>query len=166
MNLCMRESRFLCKTYQAELIYVAVDVGDQSWREMAACSHCQSAWVNCQTHKCWNSSLRIVREMTTFTSIWSDEEQKTCAGKLVITTSRREDLLCGEIWVEKFTDRVSPMESQKSIAEVPWLVREVQTAKLHGDNIKCHIWGRESLDERLKVCPCCLRERCRWRSHC
>ena len=30
----------------------------------------------------------------------------------------------GEIWFGLFTDRVSPMESQKSFAEVPWLERE------------------------------------------
>ena len=29
----------------------------------------------------------------------------------------------GETWVGKFTYSVSPMESQKCFAEVPWLVR-------------------------------------------
>ena len=41
-NLCMIESRFLWKNSQAKLISGAVDVGDQSGREMAACSPCQS----------------------------------------------------------------------------------------------------------------------------
>ena len=48
-------------------------------------------------------------------------------GKLVITKSRKEDLPLGEIRVGKYTDGVSPMKSQKSFAEVPWLVREVPT---------------------------------------
>ena len=102
---------------------------DQSWREMAACSPCQSAWVKCQTHQHRGSSLRIAREMLTFSCIWSDEpigaeeEQETYAGTFVITKSRREDLPLGEIWVGKFTDWVSPMKSKKSFAAVPWLVR-------------------------------------------
>ena len=46
---------------------------------------------------------------------------------MVITKSRRENLPLGEIRVGTFTDWVSPMESQESFAEVPWLVREVLT---------------------------------------
>ena len=48
-------------------------------------------------------------------------------GKLVISKSRRDDLPLGEIWVGKFTDLFSPMESQKSFAVVSWLVREEPT---------------------------------------
>ena len=42
-----------------------------------------------------------------------------------MTKSRREDLPFGEMWFERFTDCVSPMESPKFFVEVPWLVREV-----------------------------------------
>ena len=40
-------------------------------------------------------------------------------GMFVITKSGRGDLPLGEIRVEKFTDRVKPIESQKSFAGVP-----------------------------------------------
>ena len=49
----------------------------------------------------------------------AEDEQDTLAGKLVIIKCRREDLPLGEIRVGKFTDCFSPMESQKSFAEVP-----------------------------------------------
>jgi len=75
----------------------------------------------------------MAREMLTFISIRSDEpigeeeEQDTLAGKFVILKSRKEYFPLKEIQVGRFTDRVSPMESQKSFAEVPWLIREVPT---------------------------------------
>ena len=94
MNLCIRESRFLCENSQAELISLVVNMRDQSSREMATCSPCPSAWVNCQTCWHWGSSLRIAREMLNFTSTWSDEpigveeEQETSVGKFVMNKSK------------------------------------------------------------------------------
>ena len=61
----------------------------------------------------------MAREMLTFTITWSDEpigtekEQDKLAGKVVITKFRREDFPLTDIPVGMFTDRVSPMESQK-----------------------------------------------------
>ena len=69
--------------------------------------------------------------MLTLTSTLSDEpiaaeeQQETFAGKLVITKSRKGGFAIGSF--AGFTDGVSPMKSQKSFAEVPWLVREVPT---------------------------------------
>ena len=123
----------LLKNCQSELISGAVDIDDQSWIVMAAFSPSQFAWVNCQTRRCWGCSLRMARERLTLTSTWSDEsigaedEQDALAGKLVITQSRREDFRLGDIQVGKFTDWVSLTESQKSFAEVSWLMREVTT---------------------------------------
>ena len=75
----------------------------------------------------------MTREMTTSPSVWSDEpigaeeEQQTFPGKLVKIKSRRDAVPLPEIRVGKFTDYVSPNESQKSFAEVPWQVREELT---------------------------------------
>ena len=59
----MRESKYLWKDSQAKLTPRKVHMGDQSWREMDACSLCQSTWVNCQIHWSWGSSLRIARDV-------------------------------------------------------------------------------------------------------
>ena len=69
-------------------------------------------------------------------SIGAEVEQDTLVWKVVITKSIREDLPLGEIWVGKFTDCISPMKSQNSFTEVPWLVREryQHPAKFHDDN--------------------------------
>ena len=67
------------------------------------------------------------------TSTWSDEwigaeeEQQIFSVKLVKIRSRRDGVPLVEIMVGKLTDCVSPDESQKSFAEVPWQVREVPT---------------------------------------
>ena len=67
------------------------------------------------------------------TSMWSDEpigaeeEQQTFSGKLVKIRSRRDGVPFVEILFGKLTDCVSPNESQKSFAKVPWQVREVPT---------------------------------------
>ena len=64
-------------------------LGDQSWKEIAACSPNQSSRVNGHTHQYWGSSPRKARDTLTFTSTWLDEtigaeeEQETFAGKLV-----------------------------------------------------------------------------------
>ena len=47
--------------------------------------------------------------------------------KFTVTISRREEMPLGEIWIEKFTDWVRPMESQKSFAAISWVVEEVPT---------------------------------------
>ena len=64
--------------------------------------------MNCQSYQCRGCSLRIAREMLTFTSseepIGTEDEQDTLARKLFITISRREDSSFGEIRVGKFTD--------------------------------------------------------------
>ena len=83
MDLCIRESRFLWKNSQAELVSGAADIGDQSWIGTVAFSPCQSAWENCQTRRRWGGSLKIAGEMLTLTSTWScepigaEEEQET-----------------------------------------------------------------------------------------
>ena len=79
--------------------------------------------------------------MTTLSSMESDEpigaeeEQQIFSGLLVKIRSRRDAVLLVEIRVGKLTDCVSPNESQKSFAEVPWQVREVATpTNWHDDN--------------------------------
>ena len=42
--------------------------------------------------------------------------------ELVITRSRKEDVPGAAIWVEKFSDWLSPTELQKAFAAMPWLV--------------------------------------------
>ena len=65
--------------------------------------------------------------------MWSDEpigaeeEQQIFSGKFVKIRSRKDGAPLVEIQVGKLTDCVSPNESQKSFAEVPWQVREVPT---------------------------------------
>ena len=70
---------------------------------------------------------------STLTIMWSDEligaeeEQQIFSGKLVKIRSRRDGVPLLQIRVGKLTDCVSPNESQKSFAEVPWQVRVVPT---------------------------------------
>ena len=79
--------------------------------------------------------------MFTLTSTWSEEpigveeEQQIFSGKFVKIRSRRDGVPLVEIWVGKLTDWVSPNESQKSFAEVPWQVREryAHPANWHDD---------------------------------
>ena len=56
----------------------------------------------------------------------------------------------------KFTDRVSPMKSQKSFAEVPWLLREVPSlSQVAWWQLKSpHMRMRELGWVVKKVCPC------------
>ena len=56
-----------------------------------------------------------------------EEEQQIFSGKLVKIRSRRDGIPLVEIWVWKFTDCVSPNESEKCFAKVPWQVTEVPT---------------------------------------
>ena len=60
-------------------------------------------------------------------SNWSRQRAGNIFRKFAITKSGRENLPLGEILVRKVTQWVSPTESSKSFAEVPWLVREVPT---------------------------------------
>ena len=59
--------------------------------------------------------------------IGAEEEQQIFSGEFVKIRSRRDRVPLVEIRVEKVIDRVSPNESHKSFAEVPWQVRELPT---------------------------------------
>ena len=63
INLCMRESKFLWKNSQDELMSEEVEMGDQSRSLMVAWRPCQSAWVKCQTRRHWGGSLITAREI-------------------------------------------------------------------------------------------------------
>ena len=75
----------------------------------------------------------MAREMTTLTRIWLDEpigaeeEQQIFSVKFVKIKSRSDGVPLVEVRVRKLTYGVSPNESQASVAEVPWQLREVPT---------------------------------------
>ena len=73
VNLCMRESKFLWKNSQDEVMLENVVMEDQSRSLMAAWRPCQSAWMKCPTRRRWGGSLISAREMLTLTSTWWEE---------------------------------------------------------------------------------------------
>ena len=128
----MSESKFLWKNSQDE------DVGESSDRrpvyKFDGCLETLPVGLSeMPTRRWWGGSLVIAREMSTLTSMLSEEpigaeeEQQIFSGKFVKIRSGRDIVPLVEIRVRKLTDWVSSNESQKAFAEVPWQVREVPT---------------------------------------
>ena len=146
MNLCMRESTFIWKNSQAQLTSGAVHMGDQSWKEMAACSPCQSAWVNCQTLRLSENSHKDVyfHECMIRWTNWG----RGRAGDICRKVSDHQIQKGGfSIGIDPGW-KVHRLNQSSGITEVLcWSdmagERYQQPAKLHGDNWNRHIWGRE-----------------------
>ena len=125
---------------------------------MAACSPCQSACINCQTHWCWGSSLRIARDVDFHKHMirWTKWSRRR-AGDICEKVNHHR-VQRGRIchW-EKSTLESSQIESFPWIHRTPllkchgWWERYQHKAKLHGDNWNLHIWGRDSWDEWWKL---------------
>ena len=58
---------------------------------------------------------------------WSRGRAADIVREICQIRSRRDGVPLVEIWAGKLTDCVSPNESQKFFAEVPWQVRQVAT---------------------------------------